>query len=158
MYHAIVRAKVRQLFGAVNRGDAGPVLNAFARRFEHRFLGDSALGGSRGSLPATRLWYARLYRLLPDIHFDLGTITVAGAPWNTLVSVDWVESNSGTDGVRTTNRGIHVMHLRWGRAVRLTICPDTVGLAATLDRLAAYGMVEAKAPPITDFPTAAQKV
>ncbi|MCF4166839.1 nuclear transport factor 2 family protein [Zavarzinia compransoris] len=151
MYHAIVRAKVRQLFGAVNRGDAGPVLNTFARRFEHRFLGETALGGTRSSLATTRLWYERLYRLLPDIHFDLGTITVAGAPWNTLVSVDWVESNSGTDGVRTTNRGIHVMHLRWGRAVCLTICPDTVGLAATLARLAAHGEAEATAPPITDL-------
>ena len=115
MYHAIVRRRIRGLFDAVNNGDAEPVLRAFAPRFEHAFLGDHALGGSRRTLPATRLWYERLYRLLPDIHFDLRNIAVSGVPWNTIVVVDWDETNSGTDNVRTTNRGIHVVQLRWGQ-------------------------------------------
>jgi hypothetical protein len=38
------------------------------------FLGDHALGGSRFTLEKTRLWYERLYRLLPDISFDLRAI------------------------------------------------------------------------------------
>jgi len=150
MYHAIVRRRVRALFSAVNQGDAEPVLQAFASRFEHAFLGDHALGGSRRTLSATRQWYGRLYRLLPDIRFDLRRIDVSGGPWNTLVVVEWDETNSGTDDVRTHNRGIHVMHLKWGRATRLLICPDTVGLVATLDRLAAAGNAEALAEPIVD--------
>jgi len=150
MYHAIVRHRVRALFSAVNQGDAEPVLQAFAGRFEHAFLGDHALGGARRTLSATRQWYERLYRLLPDIRFDLRRIDVSGGPWNTLVVVEWNETNSGTDDVRTHNRGIHVMHLKWGRATRLLICPDTVGLVATLDRLAAAGNTEALAPPIVD--------
>ena len=150
MYHAIVRRRVRALFSAVNQGDAEPVLQAFASRFEHAFLGDHALGGSRRTLSATRQWYERLYRLLPDIRFDLRRIDVSGGPWNTLVVVEWDETNSGTDGVRTNNRGIHVMHLKWGRATRLLICPDTIGLVATLDRLAATGNTEALAEPIVD--------
>ncbi|MDP3897269.1 MAG: nuclear transport factor 2 family protein, partial [Mesorhizobium sp.] len=90
MYKAIVRAKIRSLFDAVGRGDAEPVLAAFASRFEHRFLGeDHALGGSRHSLAQTRAWYQRLYRLLPDIRFELHEIAVSGPPWNTLVIVDW---------------------------------------------------------------------
>src|ERR1700689_2816406 len=80
MYHAIVRRRVRGLFDAVNRGDAEPVLRAFAPRFEHLFVGDHALGGSRQTLPATRRWYERLYRLLPDIRFDLRSIAVSGGP------------------------------------------------------------------------------
>jgi ketosteroid isomerase-like protein len=148
MYHAIVRRRIRGLFDAVNNGDAEPVLRAFAPRFEHAFLGDHALGGSRQTLPATRRWYERLYRLLPDIHFDLRSIAVSGGPWNTIVVVDWDETNSGTDNVRTTNRGIHVVQLRWGRATRLIICPDTIGLKATLDRLNAAGTPEALAAPI----------
>lgn len=68
MYHAMVKSRVRALFDAVNRGDAEPVLRAFAARFEHRLLGENhALGGSRHTLEATRRWYERLYRLLPDI-------------------------------------------------------------------------------------------
>jgi ketosteroid isomerase-like protein len=150
MYHAIVRHRVRALFDAVNHGDAEPVLRHFARRFEHSFLGEHALGGSRRTPLATRQWYERLYRLLPDIRFDLTQISVSGGPWNTIVVIEWEETNSGTDGVRTYNRGIHVMRLRWGRATRLLICPDTIGLRATLDRLAAAGNTEALAAPIVD--------
>ena len=150
MYHAIVRHRVRALFDAVNHGDAEPVLRQFARRFEHSFLGEHALGGSRRTHLATRQWYERLYRLLPDIRFDLTQISVSGGPWNTIVVIEWEETNSGTDGVRTYNRVIHVMRLRWGRATRLLICPDTIGLRATLDRLAAGGNTEALAAPIVD--------
>ena len=150
MYHAIVRRRLKQLFDAINRGDAEPVLREFAGRFEHSFLGDTALGGSRRTLAATRRWYERLYRLLPDIRFDLDKIAVSGGPWNTIAVIEWLETNSGTDNVRTYNRGIHVVHLRWGRATRLMICPDTIGLKATLDRLYAAGNLEALAAPIVD--------
>jgi ketosteroid isomerase-like protein len=126
------------------------VLRTFAPRFEHSFLGKHALGGSRTTLAKTRQWYERLYRLLPDIRFELGEIAVSGGPWNTIVAVAWDETNSGTDHVRTHNRGIHVMHLRWGRATRLIICPDTIGLKQTLDRLYASGNSEAWAAPIVD--------
>ena len=150
MYHAIVRGRIRGLFGSINRGDAEPVLRVFAPEFEHSFLGEHALGGSRSTLVATRQWYERLYRLLPDIRFDLRQIRISGGPWNTIVVVEWDETNSGTDGARTFNRGIHVVHLRWGRATRLMICPDTIGLKATLDRLALAGNSEAHAAPIVD--------
>ena len=57
MYHAIVRRRVAALFAAVSNGDARPVLEGLAPRFEHFFLGDHALGGSRFTLERTRLWY-----------------------------------------------------------------------------------------------------
>jgi ketosteroid isomerase-like protein len=148
MYHAIVRRRIRALFDAVNAGDAEPVLQTFAHRFEHSFIGEHALGGSRHTLATTRSWYERLYRLLPDLHFDLRNILVSGGPWRTTVVVEWDETNSGTDGVRTYNHGAHILELRWGRATRLLICPDTVGLKETLDRLASAGNSEALAPPI----------
>jgi ketosteroid isomerase-like protein len=150
MYQAIVRRRITALFDAVGRDDSNPVLDAFAPRFVHRFLGRSALGGARHSLAATRDWYERLYRLLPGIRFDLTAIAVAGPPWNTLAVVDWRESNEGADGVRTQNFGCHIAQLAWGRMVSLTICPDTAGLQATLDRIAAAGFDEAHAPPIED--------
>jgi ketosteroid isomerase-like protein len=150
MYHAVVRRRLKQLFDAVNHGDAEPVLRQFAGRFEHSFLGDTALGGSRRTLATTRRWYERLYRLLPDIRFDLGKIAVSGGAWNTIAVIAWEETNSGTDNVRSSNRGIHVVHLRWGRATRLIICPDTAGLKGTLDRLYAAGNLEALAAPIVD--------
>jgi hypothetical protein len=80
--------------------------------------------------------------------FRLERIAVSGPFWNTVVVVDWCETNSGTDGVRTANQGIHVVHLAWGRATRLLICPDSSGLVATLDRLFKSGNAEAHAAPI----------
>ena len=149
MYHAIVRARVRQLFHAASTGDAETILAAFAPRFEHIFLGDHALGGRRVSKSATAAWYGRLYRLLPDISFEITRITVRGMPWATVAVVDWCETNSGTDGVRTSNAGLHVVEIAWGRITRLTIVTDTKVLQATLDRLAATGVDEALAAPIT---------
>jgi ketosteroid isomerase-like protein len=150
MYHWIVRRKVLALFKAVSSGDAEPVLGAFASRFQHQFPGDHALGGSRTSLSATRRWYQRLYRLLPDIAFEVRSVFVSGGPWNTLVIAEWDESNSATDGVRTVNHGIHALRLQWGRVTEMFIYPDTVGLQVTLDRLARAGVVEAQAAPIVD--------
>ena len=90
MYHAIVEKRVRALFDAVNRGDAEPVLRAFAQCFEHSFLGENhALSGSRHTLAATRGWYERLYRLLPDIEFEVRRVWVSGSPWNTTVVAEW---------------------------------------------------------------------
>jgi hypothetical protein len=76
MYHAIVRRRVVSLFAAVSKSNARPVLEGLAPRFEHFFLGDHALGGSRFTLAKTRLWYERLHRLLPDISFDLRAIRI----------------------------------------------------------------------------------
>lgn len=152
MYHAIVRRRITAMFDAINRGDAGPVVNGFAARSEHVMLGRHALAGRRVSRDLTAAWYARLYRLLPDITFTLHRIEVRGWPWNTLATVEWSETNSGTDGVRTHATGVHVAEIRWGRMTRLLILPDTVALVATLDRLAAAGNAEAAAAPIEDRP------
>jgi ketosteroid isomerase-like protein len=145
MYHGIIRRKVLSLFEAINHGDAEPVITGFAERFEHIFLGETALGGRRTSMAATRAWYARLYRLLPDINFTVHRVTVSGTPWNTLAVAEWTETNSGTDGVVTSARGIHAVHIAWGKMTRLHICPDTVMLEKTLKRLAGKGVAEASA-------------
>jgi hypothetical protein len=96
------------------------------------------------------LGHERLYRLLPDIAFDIRRVSVSGGPVNTLVVAEWRETNSGTDGVRTSAEGVHVLTLRWGRATRLIISPDTVKLQATLDRLFDKGVQEAHAARIVD--------
>lgn len=148
MYHAIIRRRIQDLFAAVSAGNYQPVLDGLAPKFEHHFLGDHALGGTRTSLEKTRQWSQRLYRLLPDISFDLRAIRVSGPPWNTLACIDWLESNSGTDGVRASTPGVHVTRIVWGKMVYLGIYPDTVGLTRTLERLAEAGVVEAKAAKI----------
>jgi len=149
LYHQIVRHRIRKLFAALNAGDARPIIEQFTAHHEHYFLGEHALSGRRSSLEATTAWYGRLQRLLPDIQFDLKRIDVRGPPWDTLAVIEWDETNSGTDGVRTRASGVHVAQLRWGRTFRLGIYADTAALTSTLARIAAKGTTEALADPIT---------
>ncbi len=151
MYHAYVEKRVRELFDAVNRGQPDPVFAMFGAEFEHIFLGrDHALGGKRTKLESVRRWYGRLYRLLPDIHFNVTRVTVCGGPWHTIAVAEWIETNSGTDGVVTTANGHNIVFLRWGAAYRLIIAPDTRKLSSTLHRLACLGVGEAAVGPIID--------
>lgn len=129
-------------------GDAEPVIAGLSRNFEHVYLGQHALGGARHTVEATRRWYERLFRLLPDIHFTVEKITVRGMPWNTLAVVEWSESNTGADGVKSAARGVHVASIRWGKITRLLILSETHLLVETLERLAANGFDEAHAEPI----------
>ena len=94
--------------------------------------------------------YERLLRLFPDIEFQLHRIEVQGPPWRTLATVEWSETNTGTDGVRSRNSGMNVVDIRWGKVRRVSIYTDTAQLAETLDRLAMAGNSEAKAEPIVD--------
>lgn len=59
-----------------------------------------------------------------------------------------LESNSGSNGVRTFTPGVHVVRLAWGRMTYIGIYPDTVGLVTTLQRLSRAGVAEATAEKI----------
>lgn len=153
MYHAIVRRRIGQLFDAINHGDVQPVLDGFAPGAEHIFLGEGhALAGRRDNPASIREWYLRLRKLLPDLHFTIHRIDVAGTPWNTIATVEWSETNSGTDGVVTQNAGVHVVHLRWGKMTRLLILTDPGPLIATLQRTAQSSDGLSLAAPIEDRP------
>jgi len=149
MYRIIVRAKLTAAFKGLNEGRIAAITDELSASAEHHFIGSHALSGTRRSKEAIQLWYERLLRLLPDIRFDLQSIHVEGPPWRTLAVVEWRESNSGTDGVRTTNQGTNVLRIRWSKVVSVRIYTDTAVLEKTLDRLAASGNIEAQAKPIT---------
>ena len=149
MYRKIARGKLAAAFAGLNEGRVSAITNEFSASAEHYFIGTHALSGMRRTPETIQRWYERLLRLLPDIHFDLHHIHVEGPPWRTLAAVEWSESNTGTDGVRTSNDGMNVVRIRWGKVVSVRIYTDTKVLEATLDRLAAKGTVEAHAAPIT---------
>ena len=50
-------------------------------------------------------------RLFLDIQFELHRIQVQGSPWRTIATVEWSETNTGTDGVRTRNEGVNVVEI-----------------------------------------------
>jgi ketosteroid isomerase-like protein len=129
MYHAIMRARVRQ-------ADAS-----------HTFYGSHALGGRRTSPHTIRAWYARLARLFPDLQFALDHVGVSGWPWDTTVTVTWSD-RFAVGEVASENQGVHVLRFRWGRVVELAIHCDTQRLVEVLERKAQLGMQEALAPAI----------
>jgi ketosteroid isomerase-like protein len=155
MYHAVVRAQLRRAFRRIGAGDYASILRQFAPRHRHLMHGEHALGGERHTLESTARWYARLARLMPDLRFELGPIVVSGWPWRTVAMVAWQDRFSLPDGTLTSNQGVHVFELRWGKVHSLAVHCDTARLEGFFRRMVALGVAEAGAPTIEDAPLAA---
>jgi ketosteroid isomerase-like protein len=151
MYKRVVREILRSTFAGLSRGRIAAVTDRLSPRAEHFFIGQHALSGMRRTPASIAQWYQRLLRLFPDICFVVHRIDVSGPPWRTLATIEWSETNTGTDGVRTENTGVNVVEIRWGKVRRVAIYTDTARLVQTLDRLAMAGNPEAHAPPIVDL-------
>jgi ketosteroid isomerase-like protein len=150
MYHAIVKRLAVKSFESLTRGDYESVLKSISPRITHTFSGQHALGGTRHSVGAMRAWFERLYRLSPGLHFEIQNVAVSGWPWATTVAVEWIDRATPADGSPYVNEGVHVIKMRWGKVVYLHAYLDTQRTIALCDRLAAYGLAEAKARPIED--------
>ena len=117
MYRALVRRRARGVFGSLSAGDYASVLDGAAPDVHHVFPGDHALGGERHSRDAMRRWFERLYRLFPDLDFEVREVAVRGWPWNTAVAVEWVDRATPHGGEPYANEGAHLLRLRRGPAV-----------------------------------------
>jgi ketosteroid isomerase-like protein len=148
MYRAIVARRVRIAWEHLARGDYGYVLDQFGPQFTHSFAGDHALGGERSSVVAQRAWFERLFRLLPGIEFRVDDVLVRGWPWRTR-AVSLIRVRATVAGQPYENEVAQTIDLRWGRITRIHNLEDTQKLAATLERLAASGLEDALAEPIT---------
>jgi SnoaL-like protein len=150
MYHAIVRHKLRRAFAAINAGRFDGIVAQFAPHHRHAMAVRHALAGERRTPASTALWYERLQRVLPGLVFDVRAITVGGPPWNTAAAVTWDDRFTLPDGTPGSNTGVHEFVLRWGRVHSLVIHCDSERLQGYCERIAACGIAEAAAPPITD--------
>lgn len=150
MYAVIVERVLRGAFAGLSAGDITAITNKLARDCVHAFIGEHALAGTRNTPDSIRAWYERLTSVLPGISFEIKRIRVRGMPWSTLAVAEWVETNSGVDGVRTSAGGVNVMELRWGKVTRVSIYTDTSALERTLARDAVAGHPDALAAPIAD--------
>jgi ketosteroid isomerase-like protein len=148
IYRTIVARRVRATFDALGRGDYETGLSGVAEDVTHTFEGDHPLGGTRHSREAMRSWFERLFRLFPALEFELHAVVVKGWPWNTVVAVQWTDSGSSRDQVPYVNDGVHVVRLRWGKAVEIHAYLDTQKVREACDRMAAAGIAEAGAAPI----------
>lgn len=149
MYHSIIKRTARNAFKDLSDRNAEPLLDRCRPDMRHTFAGEHALGGTRHSREAFRRWLDRLYRLFPELQFHIRDILAEGPPWNTRLAIAWTDRGVAADGVDYANEGIHRLRLKWGRLVELRARLDTQHLERTLDRMAAAGIEEAAADPIT---------
>jgi hypothetical protein len=148
MYHAIMRAKVREVFNDLNHGRYEPILASLAPKFEHWFIGDHALSGLRTSMPVTRQWYERLYHIFPNIHFDLKNIVVQGMPWDATITVEWDDNYTLLNNEKRWNLGVHIIHFKWTKADSVRIYCDTKLLLENLAIQAKGGVEDASMLPL----------
>jgi ketosteroid isomerase-like protein len=149
MYKAITRRKVRGLFEVLSRGEWQAALKNVSPDVHHVFPGDNAIGGERHSREAMGRWFERLYTLIPEIEFEVRNIAVKGPPWDMMVAVEWADHGRASDGVPYENEGAHWIRLRRGKAVYIHAFLDTEKVTEICQRLAAAGVEEAAAEPIT---------
>jgi ketosteroid isomerase-like protein len=143
-----MHSKVKEVFSGLNNGNYEPVFASLAPKFEHWFIGDHALSGLRTSLPVTRQWYERLYRIFPNIHFDVKNIVVQGMPWNATITVEWDDSYTLLNGERRWNLGVHIIHFKWAKADSIRIYCDTKLLLDNLAIQARGGVDDVGLPPL----------
>lgn len=150
MYHAIVRARVRGVFEQISAGSFRAMVDGLADEFVYLFHGEHALGGRRTTRDAMVRWWERTMRLLPGARFDILDVLVNGWPWRTRVAVRSRIAGLLPDGSRYENTVFQFMTLRWGRVTDVETVEDLQVLERALAAVAASGLAEASASPITD--------
>jgi ketosteroid isomerase-like protein len=150
VYRALIRRRVLAVFARLTAGDHASVVAQFANDVHHVFAGAHALGGERHSRDAVQVWFERLYRLCPQLRFEVGRVVSSGPPWNIWVAVEWVAHVTPAAGESYVNEGTHVIRIRRGRVAYLHAYEDSQKVAQACERMAAMGITEAAAPPISD--------
>ena len=150
MYKTIARRRAVAAFEALSRNDVDSMMRDLAEDVRHVFPGDGPLGGTRRSRAAFRRWIEREQRLLGDVAFEVQRVSVSGPPWDMWVVVGWTNDGHAADGEPYRNRGTHWIRLRRGRGAEIHGYLDTEQVRAACERMAAAGIDEAAAAPITD--------
>jgi ketosteroid isomerase-like protein len=147
----LVRRRVVSNFARLSVGDYGAVVAQLAPDVHHVFAGDSALGGERHSRAAVERWFERLFRLCPQMSFEVGRVISSGPPWDIIAAAEWVGHVTPAAGEAYTNVGTHVFRIRNGRVAYFHAYEDTEKVARACERMAALGVEEAAAAPIVDY-------
>jgi ketosteroid isomerase-like protein len=136
------------VFASLSSGDGSPALAAMAVDIHHVFAGDHPLGGERHTSEAFERWLERLFRLF-SLDFELQQVAVAGWPWRTTVTVEWIAHVTPVAGPRYENHGAHVIGIRWGKIVNIHAYEDSQAVAIAFEHLRRAGIQEANAAPIS---------
>jgi ketosteroid isomerase-like protein len=149
MYKAIARRRSRAVFDALSRNDMDAVMRDVAEDVHHVFPGENAIGGERRGRDALQRWFDREQQLFGDVEFTVERISVKGPPWDMWVAIAWTNRGRTADGEPYANRGSHWIRLHRGKGTEILAYLDTERVTAACERMAAAGIEEAAAAPIT---------
>ena len=143
MYQSIVQSIIKKNFKSLSIGNYEDLLNTVSNDVIHSFLGNSAIGGQRQSKEKLRHWFERVYRLFPKLDFSVLNIIVSGFPWKTHVVVEWSANVTPIVGDTYINTGVHIIILKWGKAVKITAYENSELVAIACDKMVSAGITEA---------------
>lgn len=126
----------------------------------------------RNDTAALKLWFERLGRLAPALVLEVRDVWVKvsnglrlfltkylyyqGWPWDTTIIIRWTASMPDTsassfrfpDGAMYVNHGVHIVRMKWGKAVDIDANEDSQMVDRYLACQAERGVEEASATPI----------
>lgn len=128
MYKTIVENKVPNTFDQINAGNYEAMIDGLAPGFQYRFIGDHPLAGVRTAAETMRLWWQRVFRVLPGVRFDVSDVIVQGHPINTRVAVRSRISAKTAPGATYRNEMMQFICLRLEKISRIETLEDTARL------------------------------
>ena len=129
----------------VNEHRYGALLEGLSENASHSFAGEHALGGLRRDKKTIKRWFERLGKVLPNIQLTVKEVYVVGLPHNTTAIALWDAKATLENGDMYTNRGVHIVKIRWGKIFSLDVHEDSQTVAEALKIQGAAGIEEAVA-------------
>ena len=85
-----------------------------------------------------------------ELRFEIRRILVSGPPWHLTVAVEWFAQVRPKVGEPYTNEGAHVIVIHRGKVTYFHAYEDSQKVALACQGMAAAGIEEAAAAPISD--------
>ena len=149
IYHNYVKKLVRSNFKSIEEHRPEEIMSGISGiNFEHTFAGDNSLSGTRRDKESMLRWFKRVNTVLPELKFEITDIQVKGGPANTLVIARWTATCRLLNGEPYENKGVHLITIKWGKAVKFDVYENTKVVSHGLDVQFEAGIKEAKAPKI----------
>jgi ketosteroid isomerase-like protein len=133
MYAFVVRRLVRRRLAELSRGAPAKVIAKFHAGSVFTLMGDHALGGERRGRSGVAEWFTQMFGVFPGIVIEPRDIAVAGWPWRTTITTQFVVRAALDGGRLYRNEGVQIIRMRWGRVREERIYEDTVLLQDAID-------------------------
>ena len=148
-YHRFIKKIVKSNFKAIEEHRPEEIMAGVSdKTLEHTFAGDNSLSGTRHDKESLLRWFKRVNTVLPELKINITDIRVKGGPGNTFVIARWTATCTLLNGEAYENKGVHLITLKWGKAVKFDVYENTKVVSHGLDVQFEAGIKEAKAPKI----------